>query len=110
MQMRLNDVFDFQVLRGCFLDVLIDVALRIDNRSFTVCADQVRRMRETSQVKLLEIHFSTPSERLRWVSVERILSQFRTVGKQFARERTMNELAELRSSVLAKPKAMFARH
>jgi hypothetical protein len=57
-------------------------------------------MRETSQIELLEIHFSTPSERLRWVSVERILSQFRTVGKQFARRRAtgFRFLAELCAS------------
>jgi hypothetical protein len=37
---RFNDVFDFQILRVCFFDVLIDIALRIDDGGFTVRADQ----------------------------------------------------------------------
>src|SRR5215510_2088101 len=59
MQVCLNDVFDFQILRRRFFDVLIDVALRIDNGGFAIRADQVRRMRETSQIELLEIHWNT---------------------------------------------------
>jgi hypothetical protein len=36
MQMSFDDVLDSEVLRGRFFDVLIDVALGIDNRCFTV--------------------------------------------------------------------------
>jgi hypothetical protein len=86
VQMGLNDVFDLQVLRRCFFDVLIDVTLRVHHGGFTVCAEQVRRVRETSQIELLEIHFDT-FECLRWVSVERILSHFRTAGKKLQGER-----------------------
>ena len=36
MQMRFDDVLDLKVLRLRFFDVLIDIALRIDNRRFAV--------------------------------------------------------------------------
>jgi hypothetical protein len=90
MQVRLNDVLDFQVLRCCCFDVVIDVTLRIDNRCFAVRANQVRRVRKTCQIELLEIHFDT-FERLDGFSVERILSQFETVGKQIRAEEALRE-------------------
>src|SRR2546430_2475168 len=48
MQVRFDDVLDLQVLRFSFLDVLIDVALRIDNDRFTIRSDQIRSVRETT--------------------------------------------------------------
>ena len=36
MQMSLNDVFNLEILRPGFLNILIDVALRIDDRRFTI--------------------------------------------------------------------------
>ena len=57
MEMRFDDVFDFELLRFGFLKVLVDIALRIDYGSFTFGTNQVRSMSETSEIELLEIHF-----------------------------------------------------
>jgi hypothetical protein len=48
VEMSLDNVFDFEPVIFGLSDVLINVALRIDNRSLTVGADQVRSMGETS--------------------------------------------------------------
>src|SRR5438309_11903006 len=49
-------VLYFEVLSGGFVQVLIDVALRIDDGSFTFRADQIGSMSQTVEIKLLEIH------------------------------------------------------
>ena len=60
MQMGLNDVFDLEILCGGFLDILIDIALRIDDRGFAIRADQIRSMGKTVEIKLLEVHRFLP--------------------------------------------------
>jgi hypothetical protein len=39
-----------------FLQVLFDVAAGVHDRGFAAVADQVRRLRETAEVELLEVH------------------------------------------------------
>src|SRR5262245_1223624 len=56
VQMRLDHVSDLKPFGFGFVDVLLDVALRIDDRPFAPGADQIRSMRQTSQIKLLEVH------------------------------------------------------
>src|SRR5262245_26228231 len=60
VQLRLDHVSDLQPFGFGFVDVLLDVALRIDDRRFAPGADQIRSMRQTAQIKLLEVH-KTPS-------------------------------------------------
>jgi hypothetical protein len=51
-------------LRFGFRQVLINVALRVNDRGLAFGADEVRGVRETSEVELLEVHFlKTPVER-----------------------------------------------
>src|SRR5262245_19178839 len=64
VQMRLDDVFDLQPFGFGFVDVLLDVALRINDRRLASGADQIRTVRQTAQIKLLEIH-KIPSIRVR---------------------------------------------
>jgi hypothetical protein len=56
VQMRLNYILDFKTLSLGLRDVLVNVALRIDNRSFTFRPDQVRSVCETREIELLEVH------------------------------------------------------
>src|SRR5258708_12032096 len=56
VQVRFDDVFNFQILRGCFVHVLIDVALRIYYRGFTCRANQIGSVSETVEIELFEIH------------------------------------------------------
>src|SRR5882724_1883853 len=56
MQMRFDDVLDLEILRPRFVDVLIDIGLRIDNRGFAVGTDQVRGMSQTTEIELFEEH------------------------------------------------------
>src|SRR5215470_2511628 len=48
VEMSLDNVFDFEPVIFGLSDVLINVTLRIDNRSLTVGADQVRSMGQTT--------------------------------------------------------------
>src|SRR5437773_9716787 len=57
MQMTLDDVFDFEILSAGFLNVLVDIALRIDYDSFTVGTNQVGSVSQATEIELLEIHF-----------------------------------------------------
>ena len=41
VQVRLDHILDFQSLRVRFLDVFIDITLRIDNRRFAIRANQI---------------------------------------------------------------------
>ena len=54
MQMRFKDVTDLQILflRGFQIDLY--VTLRIDDHSFAFRAQQIRCVRQTSQVELFE--------------------------------------------------------
>ena len=57
---RAGDTIHLEILRGGFLDILIDIALRIDDRSFAVRANQIGSMSETVEIELFEIHWSLP--------------------------------------------------
>ena len=58
MEVRLYDQFDGHTKFLGIGDVLADVALRIDDNGATAAlvADQVRRMRQTFEVVLIELH------------------------------------------------------
>lgn len=58
MEMRQEHVADRQSLFGGERQILIDVALRVDDRSRLrlIVADEIRRVRETIEIKLLENH------------------------------------------------------
>ena len=56
VQMRLNDVLDDETVGSGFFDVLLDVALRIDNGRFPIRSDKVGGVREATQIKLSEMH------------------------------------------------------
>ena len=56
VQMGLDDVADAQPGRARRVEILLDVALRIDDHGLPVGADQIRRMGETSEVELAEVH------------------------------------------------------
>src|SRR6266699_5205674 len=58
VQVGLNHVLDLEALRGRLVNILIDVALRIDYRGLAVRADQVGSVGQTSKIELLEIHRS----------------------------------------------------
>src|SRR5215475_335321 len=60
VQVRLDHVFDLQPFGFGFVDVLLDVALRINDRRFAYRANQIRSMRQTTQIKLPEVHMSLP--------------------------------------------------
>ena len=56
MQMGLDHVLDFEALSFCFIDVLVDIPLRVDDRGVPFRANEIRRVCKTPQVKLLEVH------------------------------------------------------
>src|SRR6185295_1333857 len=56
VQMSFNHILDLEAHRLGFIGVLIDIALRIDDRGFFFGADQVRRVRQTPEIKLFEVH------------------------------------------------------
>ena len=58
MEVRLDHVPDLQALLFGQRDVLLDVALRIDDRGLAVRPEQVRGMCETTQIELFEVHSS----------------------------------------------------
>src|SRR5689334_9054383 len=58
MQVRLNDILDRESLRLRFLDILINIALRIDNRRLALRTNQVRSVRQTPEIELFELHKS----------------------------------------------------
>src|SRR5688572_1960565 len=59
MRVSLDDVFDLLPVGRRFENVLLDIPLRIDNRCLAVRAEIIRRMRETAEIELLEIHCRT---------------------------------------------------
>src|SRR5712692_1614457 len=60
MQMSLDDVLDLEILSFRFFNVLIDVALRIDDSGFAFRSDQIRSVSETAEIELLEEHWAFP--------------------------------------------------
>ena len=60
MEVRLDDAFDAQPMLSCVGEVLLDVALWVDNDSSTArsVANEVGGMTEAAQVVLLEEHAS----------------------------------------------------
>ncbi len=56
VQVRLDHIFDFEPLRLSFVNVLIDVALRIYHHRLAFRSNQVRRMRQAAKIELLEVH------------------------------------------------------
>ena len=56
VEVRLDDPLDREALRARLVHVLVDVAPRVHDGGFAAVADQVRRVRETAEVELLEIH------------------------------------------------------
>src|SRR5258707_8513031 len=56
MQVSFDYVLDLEIVRGCFVDVLIDIALWIYDYTFAIRADQIRSMSETIEIELLEVH------------------------------------------------------
>jgi len=88
MQMRFDHILDRQTVRGSFVDVLIDVALWINDDCFTIRADQIRSVSETIEIELLEVH----AESLSWRLPRRIFAQNSTDRKDLARiERAARE-------------------
>ena len=74
VQVSLDHILDPKVLRRGFLDILIDVALRIDDCRLTFRTNQVRSMRQTGKIELFKVHkFREPSCKL-------AVSQVRKVG------------------------------
>src|SRR4030095_15520216 len=58
MEMRLDHILDSQALFFCFLYVLVDVTLGINDSALTFGAYEVRRMSKTPQVELFKEHRS----------------------------------------------------
>src|SRR5687768_9599131 len=56
VQVRFDYVLNLQPLCLRFIDVLIDIALRIYYCSFPVRTNQVRRLSQATEIELLEIH------------------------------------------------------
>ena len=56
MAVCLDNKFDFETLRLCFIKIDFDVALGIDYSRLASRPDQVRGMCETAQIELAEIH------------------------------------------------------
>jgi hypothetical protein len=60
VQVGLDHVLDAKAFARCFVNVLIDIALRIDNRRLAAVSDQIRSVREAAEVELLEEHIRLP--------------------------------------------------
>ena len=56
VEVGLDDVLDGEAVRTGLLQVLLDVALGIDDRGLALGADEVRRVGETPKIELLEVH------------------------------------------------------
>lgn len=58
MEMREEDVLDLQIMFGGELEIAADIALRIDGGGMArlLVSDDVRGVRKTGQIKLLEDH------------------------------------------------------
>src|SRR5258708_3214367 len=56
MQVRFKHVRDAQAVLARFIDIKLDVALRVDDRGHSLGANHVRSVRQTTQIELFEIH------------------------------------------------------
>src|ERR1700741_1889228 len=56
VQVSFDNVFNFEPMRGRFVDVFTHVALWIDYRPLACRTNQVRGVCQTAKIKLLEIH------------------------------------------------------
>ena len=68
VEVRLHDVLDREALRLRLVEVLVDVAPRVDDRGLAVRADHVRRLGQAAEVELLEIHGYPRVSRIRAVT------------------------------------------
>src|SRR6185369_4939416 len=92
MRMRLDDVFDLLAVSGSFIQVLLNVALRIDDRGLVTRANIIRRMGKASQVKLFELH-RVISEFIETISP--IPNNFRNKFRLISDIRRQSEVARL---------------
>jgi hypothetical protein len=58
VEVSLDYVLDLQALRFGFINVPVDVALWINHDRFAFRPNQVRSMRQTREIELLEVHIS----------------------------------------------------
>src|ERR1044071_7539184 len=56
VQVRFDHILDLQPLRLGLREILINITLRIDNRSLTLRPNQVRSMRQASKIELFKVH------------------------------------------------------
>src|SRR5581483_420761 len=56
VKMRFNYVLDLESVCLSFIDILIDIALRIDHCGFAFLSDQIRSVSKTAKIKLFEVH------------------------------------------------------
>src|SRR5678815_3287860 len=56
MRMRLDHVLDLLSVCFRFVQILLNIPLRIDDRGFALRAEVVRRVREATEVELLKLH------------------------------------------------------
>jgi hypothetical protein len=59
-EMRFDDVADFQPSLPGFLEIEVDVTLRIHHSGFPAASDEIGRMGQATKVVLLEIHLASP--------------------------------------------------
>jgi hypothetical protein len=60
VQVRLEDVADLKMLLLRRLQIDLDITLRIDDDRLAFRSQHVRGVRQTSQIKLFEVHGSLP--------------------------------------------------
>jgi hypothetical protein len=63
VQMSLEDVADGEALVRSGLQIQLDIALGIDHYGFAFRSQQVGSVRQTTQIKLFEIHERSPQRR-----------------------------------------------
>jgi hypothetical protein len=54
--MCFDDVLDLEPVRFSLDDVLVNITLRIDNGRFALRTDQIRSVRQASEIELFEVH------------------------------------------------------
>jgi hypothetical protein len=62
VEVSLENVADLEALLFGRFEIKIDIALRIDDRSFALGPNHVGRMGQTGQVELFEIHIASRAE------------------------------------------------
>src|SRR6185295_6885531 len=60
VQVRLDHILDLETLRFSFVNVLIDIALRINHHCLPFRTNQVRSMCQTAKIELFEVHMNLP--------------------------------------------------